>query len=254
MMLADYAKNIGIIFTASVFDEESAGLLEMIGSPIYKIASSDLTYLQLLNYVARKNKPIILSTGMSTIKEIKEALSEIYKVGNRQVALLHCVSSYPATYEEMNLKAISTLKQAFNVPVGLSDHTKGNIVPIVAVTIGANIIEKHFTLNKNLPGPDHKFSLEPHDFKEMVRSIRIIERALGDGDKKPTKDERDIRRLARRSITAKVSIPKGTIIAKEMIKIVRPGNGIEPKYLEFVIGKKSKEDIAKDETIKWGAL
>jgi N-acetylneuraminate synthase/N,N'-diacetyllegionaminate synthase len=252
--IAEFAKDIGIIFTASVFGEESADLLDKVGSPVYKVASGDLTHLPLLNYVARKNKPIILSTGMSTIGEIEEAICEIYKTGNQQVVLLHCVSNYPTKYEETNLRVIQTLKDAFKVPVGFSDHTVGTIIPATAVAMGANIIEKHFTLDKNMRGPDHKLSLEPHEFKEMVENIRAVECSLGDEIKKPTKDEENVRKLARRSITAKVEIPEGSIITKDKIKMVRPGNGIEPKFIDLVVGRIAKKNITKDEAIKWDEI
>jgi N-acetylneuraminate synthase/N,N'-diacetyllegionaminate synthase len=252
--IAEFAKDIGIIFTASVFGEESADLLDKVESPVYKIASGDLTHLPLLNYVARKNKPIILSTGMSTIGEIEEAMSEVYKTGNQQLALLHCVSNYPTKYEETNLRTIQTLKDTFKVPVGFSDHTVGTIISAVTVAMGANIIEKHFTLDKNLSGPDHKLSLEPHEFREMIENIMAVERALGDGIKKPTKDEENIKKLVRRSITAKVEIPEKTIITKDKIKIVRPENGIEPKFVGLVVGRSAKKNIAQDETIKWDAV
>lgn len=252
--IAEFAKDIGIIFTASVFGEESADLLDKVKSPVYKIASGDLTHLPLLNYVARKNKPIILSTGMSMVGEIEEAMSEIYNTGNQQLALLHCVSNYPAKYEETNLRTIQTLKEVFKVPVGFSDHTIGIFIPVVAVAMGANIIEKHFTLDKSMKGPDHKLSQEPHEFKEMVKNIRSIERALGDGIKKLTKDEENVKKLIRRSIAAKVEIPEETIITKDKIKIVRPENGIEPKFVGLVVGRRAKRNIAKDEPIKWDAV
>jgi N-acetylneuraminate synthase/N,N'-diacetyllegionaminate synthase len=252
--IVDFTKDIGIMFTASVLGKESADILDKVGSPVYKIASGDLTYLPLLNYVGRKNTPIILSTGMSTIGEIEEAINEIYKTGNQHVALLHCVSSYPAKYEEINLRAIQTLKHAFKVPVGFSDHTIGSLVPVVAVTIGANIIEKHFTLNKNLPGPDHKLSIEPNEFREMVDNIRTVEHALGDGVKKPTKSEENIRKLARRSLVAKIGIQKGTAITSDAIKMVRPGNGIDPKFINFVVGRIAKKEIAEDELVTWDKI
>ena len=252
--IAEFAKDIGIIFTASVFGEESADLLDKVESHVFKIASCDLTHLPLLNYVARKNKPIFLSTGMSTIGEIEEAMREIYKTGNQQVVLLHCVSNYPAKYEETNLRTIQTLKEVFKVPVGFSDHTIGILIPVVAVAMGANIIEKHFTLDKSMKGPDHKLSQEPHEFKEMVKNIRSIERAFGDGVKKPTKDEENVKKLVRRSITAKVDIPAETIITKDKIKILRPGNGIAPKFVDLVVGRSAKKNIVKDEPIKWNAI
>jgi N,N'-diacetyllegionaminate synthase len=252
--LAEFARKSGITFTASVLDKESADLLGVMGSPVYKMASGDLTHLSLLNHVAKKNNPIILSTGMSTTREIEEAIGEIYKTGNHQVALLHCVSEYPTKPEEMNLTVIQTLKNVFKVPVGLSDHTIGTLIPSIAVAVGASIIEKHFTLNKDFSGPDHKLSLEPSEFQKMVKKIRTVESALGDGIKRPTEDEESTRKLARRSITAKVNIPKGAVITKNMIKIVRPGIGVEPKFVNSVVGRVAKRKIAEDEVVRWGDL
>lgn len=252
--IAEAAKKEKIIFTASVFGKESADLLDELTSPLYKIASGDITNIPLLSYIARKNKPVIISTGASFIGEIEEAINVISSNGNNKIALLHCISTYPAKYEEMNLTAIQTLKNVFRLPVGLSDHTAGIIIPIVAVAMGANIIEKHFTLDKNLPGPDHKLSLSPIEFKEMVKQIRMIEMARGDGMKKPAENEMKIRNAIRRSIAAKVKIAKGSVIERNMLKIVRPCNGIEPKYLSHIIGRRAKEDIEEDEIITWDKI
>lgn len=252
--IAEFAASLGIIFTASVFGEMSADLLNKLGSPVYKIASGDLTNLPLLHYVALKKKPMILSTGMSTLGEIEDALMEIHKTKNTKIALLHCVSMYPAKYEDGNLTVIQTLKNAFKVPVGFSDHTIGTIIPVAAVAMGADIIEKHFTLDKSLPGPDHKLSLDPKQFKTMVQNIRSVESAFGDGLKKPTVDEAEIRKAARRSLVAKVDIMKGTVITEDLIKIVRPGDGIEPKFTKLVCGRIASKDIPQDSLLKWNDL
>lgn len=249
--LADFANNKGILFTASVFGEESADFLKEIGAPVYKIASGDLTHLPLLKYVSKESMPIILSTGMATIAEIDEAINTIQSTGNQEVSLMHCVSNYPTKYQDTNLNFIQTLKEAFKIPVGFSDHTEGILIPTLAVAIGADIIEKHFTLDKNLSGPDHRLSLEPDEFGKMVKNIRITESTLGDGIKKLTKEEEEVKKLARRSIVAKMDIPNGKIITKDKIRILRPGTGIEPKFIELVVGKVAKTDIKKDQPLTW---
>jgi len=247
--LADYAEKKDIMFLSSPFDKDSVDLLHELDVPAFKVGSGEITNLPLLRYIAKKGKPIILSTGMSTLGEIEEALDVIRSEEVEDIILLHCVSNYPARVEDVNLRAMGTLKQAFKLPVGFSDHTLGITAPIAAVALGACVIEKHFTLDRNLPGPDHKASLEPDELKEMVKAIREVEKALGNGIKKPTKEEEKIKKVARRSIVAKVDISKGAIITEDMLDVKRPGTGIEPKYLKFIIGRKTKEDIKKDEII-----
>ena len=249
--LADYAEKKDIMFLSSPFDKESVDLLYELDVPAFKVGSGEITNFPLLRYIAKKRKPIILSTGMSTLGEIEEALDVIRSEGVEDIILLHCVSNYPARIEDVNLRAIETLKQAFKLPVGFSDHTLGIIVPIAAVALGACVIEKHFTLDRNLPGPDHRASLEPDELKEMVKAIREVEKALGNGIKKPTKEEKEIKKVARKSIVAKVDIPEGAIITEDMLDVKRPGTGIEPKYLKFIIGRKAKEDIKKDDVIRF---
>jgi N-acetylneuraminate synthase/N,N'-diacetyllegionaminate synthase len=252
--LANLAEDKEIIFSASVFDEESAEILNDIGAPLYKISSGDLTHIPLLAYVSKKNLPVILSTGIATIGEIEESLNNMYKSGNQQIALMHCVSNYPTKYEDTNLSIIKNLKEMFDIPVGFSDHTTGVLIPSLAVAKGADIIEKHFTLNKNLPGPDHKLSLDPVEFEQMVKNIRITESALGDGVKKITGEEEEMKGLGRRSITSTTDIHKGEKISKDKIKILRPGTGIEPKYIDFVVGKTASKDIKKNQTINWDLI
>ena len=246
-----YARKKGIIFLSTPFDFESADFLEELGVPAFKVSSTDLTNLPFLEYIAEKGKPIILSTGMGTLGEIEEAVSTIKNTGNEDIILLHCITSYPAKFESLNLRAIQTLKEAFKLPVGFSDHSLGIYAPIAAVALGAVVIEKHFTLDKNLPGPDHKASLNPCELKEMIRGIRLIEKALGDGIKRPTPEEEEIKKIARRSIVAKVDIPKGAIITKDMITFKRPGTGLPPKYYNKIIGKRARRDIKADELIYW---
>jgi N-acetylneuraminate synthase/N,N'-diacetyllegionaminate synthase len=247
--LAEYAKERNIMFLSSPFCKDSVDLLDKIGVPAFKIASGEITNLPLLKYVSSKGKPIILSTGMATLGEIEEAIETIRSGGVKDIILLHCVTSYPAKIEDANLKAIQTLKYAFKLPVGFSDHTREIAIPVAAVALGACVIEKHLTLDRKMPGPDHKASLEPHEFEEMVKAIRNVEKALGDGIKKPTEEEEKIKKVARRSIVAKVNIPKGATITEGMLDVKRPGTGIEPKYMKIIVGRKTKKKIKKDELI-----
>ena len=252
--LADYAKKKNIVFLSSPFDKESVDLLDEINVPVFKVASGEITNFPLLTHIAKKGKPIILSTGMTTLGEVEEALNVIRSEGVEDIILLHCVSDYPAKMKDVNIRAMETLKHAFKLPVGFSDHTLGITVPIAAVALGACVVEKHFTLDKNLPGPDHKASLEPNELKEMVKAIRDVEKALGDGIKRPTENEDEVKRVVRRSIVARVDIPDGTIITGDMIEVKRPGTGIEPKYMKMVVGKRAKINIKKDDLITWNEL
>ncbi len=244
--LFDYAGKKGVIFLSTPFDHKSVDLLSELGVPAFKIPSGEINNFPLLQHIADQEKPMILSTGMATLEEVKEALDVI---NSREVVLLHCVSSYPARIEDTNLKAIATLRETFGLPVGLSDHSMGITIPIAAAALGACVIEKHFTLDRNLPGPDHQASLEPVEFEQMVKAIRDVEKAMGDGLKQPTKVENDNKKVVRRSIVADVDIPRGTIITEEMVAIKRPGTGLEPKYIGDVIGKTAAVTIKKDENI-----
>lgn len=252
--LYSYAKKNNIIFLSSAFDKESVDLLDDLGVPAFKVPSGEITNFPLLRYIAEKKKPIILSTGMSTMGEIEEALEVIREKGVEDIVLLHCVTSYPAKMEDVNLRVIETLRRRFKLPVGFSDHTLGITIPIAAAALGAVLVEKHFTLDRTLPGPDHRASLEPNELKDMIRAIRDVEKALGDGIKKPTKDEERIKKVVRRSIVAKMEIPKGTVITEDMLDLKRPGVGIEPKYLNEIIGKRAKKDIKPDELITFDKL
>jgi len=251
--LKKYCNKKQIIFLSTPHSEDVIDFLEPL-VPAYKVGSGDLTNLPFLEKVARKKKPIILSTGMATLSEVEEAVNTIKKAGNNKIILLHCTTNYPCPLEEVNLRAMEDLKREFNLTVGYSDHSLGIMVPIMAVTLGAKVIEKHFTLNKNLLGPDHKASLEPDELKDMVKTIRHVEEALGSSIKKPTKSEEKIKKVVRKSIVAKVNIPKSTRIKKDMLIIKRPGTGIEPKYFNRVIGRVAKTNIVKDELIFWGKI
>lgn len=249
--IKEYCEKKGIIFLSTPFDFESVDLLERINIPAYKISSGDLTNLPFLQYVAKREKPILISSGMSGLGEIEEALQTIRNTGNEHIVLLHCTSNYPTAYRDVNLKAINTLATAFQIPVGYSDHTPGIEVPVAAVALGAKALEKHLTLDRNLPGPDHKASLEPGEFRAMVTSVRHIEEALGDGIKRSFSCEEDVKKAARKSIVARIDIPRGVTVTADMLALKRPGDGLPPKLLEFVIGKKTKIEIKKDSLINF---
>lgn len=250
-ILKEYADRKGIIFISTAPDFKSVDIVEGLGVPAYKNSSANLTNLPLIEYIAKRNKPIILSTGMSSLAEIEEAIDTIREAGNNKIVLLHCISNYPALSEEANLRAMHTLRESFKLPVGYSDHTLGIEVAIAAVALGAVVLEKHFTIDKSLPGPDHKASLEPAELMQLIRAIRNVERAFGDGIKKPTPNEEKIARVTRRSITAGCKILKGTVISRDMLSIKRPETGIKPKFISLVIGRKIKKDIFEDEPITW---
>ncbi len=251
--LFHYCKRKKIIFLSTPFDFSSADFLYKLGVPAFKIGSGDLTNLPLLRHIANYGKPMILSTGMATLQEVKEAVVTVYSVGNKKIILLHCTSNYPTRYEDVNLRILDTLRK-FNTPIGYSDHTAGLEVAVAAVAKGVCIIEKHFTLDKNLPGPDHKASLEPGELKKMVNAIRNTERAMGHSIKRPVQNEREISKIARKSIIANKAIPKGTRITRDMLAIKRPGTGIEPKCLSQLLGKRTKKFIGKDHVLTWDLL
>jgi len=252
--LADYARDKGIIFLSTPFDEEAVDELDALGVPAFKVASFELVHLPLLKCIARKGKPVILSTAMANLGEIEEAIEAILEEGNDQVILLHCGVGYPLRVEDVNLAAMDTLRQAFPYPVGYSDHTLGITIPIAAVARGAKVIEKHFTISRNLPGPDHLFALEPHELKAMVQGIRDAEKAIGTPYKRMLDSEAAHHQRGRRSIFAAVDIPKGTVITEDMLGILRPGIGLKPKYLDLVIGRKAQVGIRAHEPITWDKI
>ncbi|MHC1682814.1 MAG: N-acetylneuraminate synthase [Clostridiaceae bacterium] len=253
-ILKKYCDEKGILFMSTPFDFESVDLLEKLNISIYKIASGDLTNIPLLEYISKLNKPIIISTGMSNLREIEIALEAISGGSNNKISLLHCTSNYPTNYKEVNLNAMVTLKNAFKLSVGYSDHTEGVEIPIAAVAMGAEIIEKHFTLDKNLKGPDHKASLNSLELKSMIKSIRNLEQAFGDGIKRCNDSEKIIKSVGRKSIVAKTDINMGDSINSENITIKRPEGGIPPEYFKKIIGKKALCNIKKDSFIKWTFL
>ncbi len=249
--LADYSAEKGLIFLSTPFDERAVDELEEIGVHAYKIASFEIGHLPLLKRAASTGKPILLSTGMADLGDIEEALDAIYSTGNGAVALLHCAIGYPPPMSAINLRAIRTMSEAFDVPVGFSDHTLGVTIPAAAVALGARLIEKHFTTDRSLPGPDHPFALEPDELAAMIEAVRDTELALGTGIKRRDSSEQELYDLARRSIVAACEIPAGTAITRQMLAIKRPGYGIAPKHLDIVVGRTARVDIPEDEIITW---
>jgi len=251
LCLKEYCEDKGIIFLSTPFDEQSVHFLLELGVPAIKVGSGELTNLPLLETVAQAKLPIILSTGMSSLAEVEEAVHTLLQAGNNTLVLMHCVSCYPADIEDANLRAIKTLAQTFGLPVGYSDHTLGIEASLAAVALGACVIEKHFTLNKNLAGPDQHASLEPDELQALVKGIRRVEKALGNGIKKPAPAELQVRQMARKSLVARTDIPKGTIIRRDMVALKRPGTGISPGFLDLVVGRQAKTDIKADALIAW---
>ena len=252
--LFNFAKKQNIEIFSTPFDEKQVDILEKLNVKFYKIASVDLVNIPLLEKVSKTNKPVILSTGMSNLSNIEDAVEIFRKNGNKNLILLHCLSSYPANENEINLKAINTLKKSFNVPVGLSDHYPGTEISLMAIGLGANIIERHFTLDKNLEGPDHILSSEPHEMKKLVEISRNSQNILGDGVKKIQPSEYIVINSQRKSIYAKKDIKKGKKISKNDVIIKGPGGGILPKYLELILNRKTKLFIAKDYPITWDMI
>lgn len=249
--LREYCQARSIMFLSTPFDEESADLLETLGVPAFKVSSGDLTNTPLLAHIARKGKPVLLSTGMSTLDEVQTAVQTIRNAGGRQLVLLHCVSRYPAEPHEANLRAMQTLAQQCQVPVGYSDHTLGIDVALAAVALGACIIEKHLTLDRQLPGPDHHMSLDPGAFRSLVQGIRIVELSLGHGRKEPSSAEAEISAAARRSLVTIRPIAKGSQLTADAIAIKRPGTGLSPASLPQVVGRVAARDIAAGTLLSW---
>jgi N-acetylneuraminate synthase/N,N'-diacetyllegionaminate synthase len=250
--LYEYVQDKGIIFLASPFDEEAVDILQEVGSPAFKIASSETVNLSLVRYIALKKKPLIISTGMCNLADVYEAVEVVYATGNEGIILLHTSSLYPTEPQDVNLLAMDTLSNAFHLPVGYSDHTLGLLMPAVAVARGACVIEKHLTLSRTLKGPDHSYALEPDEFKQMVKAIREVEQSLGSPEVKMLPGEKKSAR--RNSIIAKTDIPKGTVITKDMILVKRPALGIEPRFIEGVVGQRTKRNIKKDEAVIWDMI
>lgn len=245
-----YCRKKGIQFLSTPFDLESIDFLNQLEMPFWKLPSGEVTNYPYLVKIAQTHKDIVMSTGMCTLDEIGEALAVLRENGAGKISLLHCNTEYPTPMEDVNLKAMETLRKAFDAPIGYSDHTKGIEVPIAAVGMGATIIEKHFTLDRNMEGPDHKASLEPSELKAMVRAIRNIEKAIGTGDKKPTPSEIKNIAIARKSIVASHPIKKGEAFTEQNITTKRPGTGISPMKWRQMLGQKATRDFTGDELIE----
>ncbi|MBN2572863.1 MAG: pseudaminic acid synthase [Ignavibacteriales bacterium] len=248
--LKKFAEEIGLICFSSPFDKTAVDFLEAMNVPAYKVASFEITDIPLIEYIASKKKPVIISTGIATLSDIEEAVNVCRRVGNNDIALLKCTSSYPAPIEEANLLTIPNLRERFNVIVGLSDHTLGSDVAIASVALGAKIIEKHFILDRNIGGPDSSFSMEPDEFKQMVISIRNVEKALGKINYELTpKAEKN--RIHCRSLFVVEDVKEGEIITEINVRSIRPGNGLPPKYFYQIIGKKFKDSFKKGSPLTW---
>jgi len=248
--LIDYAASKGVMFLSSAFDLESVDLLVRLGLDIFKVPSGEITNLPYLRKIGRLQKKVILSTGMSTLVEIEQALHILRDSGTRDIIVLQCNTEYPTPMSDVNLRAMQTMKDVFQVEVGYSDHTLGIEVPIAAVALGATVIEKHFTLDKTMEGPDHRASLEPHELKKMVAGIRNIEQALGDGIKRLSASEQKNLNIARKSLVAAQAIQQGEIFTAHNVTVKRPGNGISPMRWDEVLGKIASRSFQEDELIE----
>ncbi|MEW6600341.1 MAG: N-acetylneuraminate synthase [Nitrospirota bacterium] len=251
-----YCREKNITFISTPFDEDSADFLDGLGMTIFKVPSGEITNRGLIKHIAARKKPVMLSTGMSYIEEVGKAVAWINEAmgitgNNKLLTLLHCVSNYPADVDDVNLRAMETMRNAFGLPVGYSDHTRGIDIPVAAAAMGAAVIEKHFTLDRTMAGPDHKASLEPQELREMVMAIRNVERAIGDGIKRPSKNEEHMRDVARRSLVAARKINAGDTIKPEDISVKRPGTGIAPEFREEIVNRIAARQIDGDSVIKW---
>lgn len=247
--IADYARERGIIFFASGWDIKSVDFLETLQVPVYKVASADLTNLPLIEHVAKKGKPMFVSTGMSDMSEVRDAV-ELISRHNDSLVLMQCTSTYPSGHEELNLNVMETYKREFNCLVGFSGHERGIAVSEAAAALGACVVERHFTLDRTMKGPDHAASLEPTGLYKLVRDIRGVERARGSFEKRIQESEISIRTRLAKSVVSKVPISKGTVITREMLTIKGPGTGLPPRYIYVLPGKRAVKDIPEDSVIK----
>lgn len=250
IVLKEYCNQKGVEFLATPFDFDSIDFLYQMGMKVFKIPSGEVTNLPFLRKIAKTKKKVIMSTGMCDLNEIEAAVEVLRDSGCPKVSLLQCTTEYPTKYSDVNLKVIENLRNHFHSSVGLSDHTNGIEISIAAVALGAEIIEKHFTLDKTMEGPDHKASIEPHELKALVQSIRHVEEAFGSSTKTPTSKELVNRNAARKSIVANCDIKKGTILTDENITVKRPGGGISPMQWDDVVGTIAMKDFSKDELIE----
>ncbi len=254
--LKKYCEQKEITFLSTPFDMPSIDFMEELGLDIYKVPSGELTNLPYLRKIGKLNKKVIISTGMATVKEIEDALAVLEKAGTgkKDVTVLHCNTEYPTPFSDVNLNAMKSIGEQFGVAIGYSDHTQGIEVPIAAVALGATVIEKHFTLDRTMEGPDHKASLEPEELKQMVRSIRHIEAAMGTGIKEPSPSEIKNIAIARKSIHLVRKLKAGHILTEEDLIMKRPGDGISPMKLDEIVGRKLKSDLEEDTKLSWNLL
>ena len=250
LALKNYCDRAGICFLSTPFDFESIDFLNSIDMPFWKIPSGEVTNYPYLAALAKTGKPVVMSTGMCEMTEIRAAIDVLRENGTKEITLLHCNTEYPTPFEDVNLRAMQTMRNVFNLEVGYSDHTKGIEVPIAATALGAAVIEKHFTLDRNMEGPDHKASLEPEELSRMITCIRNIEKSLGNGDKIPSPSEKKNITVARKSIVAACNIKAGEILTEENVTVKRPGTGISPMKWNEVLGTKAARDFAEDELIE----
>lgn len=252
-ILAEHCRERGVEFLSSPFDRQAVDELDALDVGAFKIASFELVDLPFIRYAAARGRPLILSTGMATLGEIEEAITAARDAGCPQIALLQCASLYPAPAHVMNLRTIPTMHAAFGVPVGLSDHTSGTHAAVAAVALGACIIEKHYTLDRSMHGPDHPFAAEPQELRDLVAHVRDTEAALGDGVKRgPSAEEaEEMYAKGRRSVVAATAIPRGTAITADMLTVKRPGHGVKPKFIELLVGRVARADIEEDDVVTW---
>jgi len=254
--LFEHSEKRGITFLATPYDRAAVDILEKIGISAFKIGSGDITWLEFIEYVAKKHRPILLPTGASTLADVDEAINTIRSTGNNEIILLQCVTNYPSKYESANIRAMRAMGETFDMPVGYSDHTSGALVPLGAVALDACVIEKHFTDDKARKGPDHPFAMDAQEFKEMVKSIRILEKALGSPIKRVYDEEEETMMLQRRCLCASREIQKDSIICENMIDVLRPfvAGALEPKYKSRILGRVAKVNYKKGDPFTWDNL
>lgn len=250
--LKSYAESLGIVFISTPFSREAADLLDSVEVPAFKIGSGEMTNHPFLRHVAAKGKPVILSTGMSTLQEVEDSVAVVTEL-NPDLILMQCTSTYPSRYEDINLHVLETYRERFGVPVGLSDHSEGVYTCLGAVALGAAVLEKHFTLDRNWPGPDQKASIEPRELEELVRGARAVKAALG-ARKEVIADEVPVQRMARESVVALVDLQPGTTISSDMVWVKRPGTGIPAREMDKVIGRRVRRAVAAESLLSWEDL